>query len=80
MDNSVENCNADKPLIHHIIETFDAPYARVSANQEDLRLQWDALCATGCAEKDGFTDKASGLKTALPGLEECIRQLKQAIR
>ena len=51
-------------------------YARVSTNAQELRLQLDALREAGIAKKDIFTDKVSGSKSARPGLDECLSQLK----
>jgi len=51
-------------------------YARVSTNGQDLQLQLDALLKAGCARKDIFTDKVSGSKSARPGLDECLGNLK----
>jgi len=52
-------------------------YARVSTNGQDLQLQLDALLKAGCAKKDIFTDKVSGSKSARPGLDECLGQLRE---
>jgi len=52
-------------------------YARVSSNAQELKLQLDALTQTGCAKADIFTDKVSGAKSARPGLDRCLGQLKQ---
>jgi len=51
-------------------------YARVSTGEQDLDLQLDALVKAGCVKKNVYTDKLSGAKTARPGLDECLRQLK----
>ena len=51
-------------------------YARVSSNGQELRLQLDALAQAGCAKSDIFTDKVSGAKSARPGLDRCLQQLK----
>jgi DNA invertase Pin-like site-specific DNA recombinase len=51
-------------------------YARVSTDVQDLDLQLDALLKAGCVKKNIYTDKLSGAKTARPGLDECLRQLK----
>jgi len=51
-------------------------YARVSTDRQELQLQLDALAKAGCAKKDIFTDKISGAKSARPGLENCLHNLK----
>jgi DNA invertase Pin-like site-specific DNA recombinase len=51
-------------------------YARVSSNGQELKLQLDALTQAGCAKADIFTDKVSGAKSARPGLDRCLGQLK----
>ena len=51
-------------------------YARVSTGEQELRLQLDALLKAGCGKKHIFTDKVSGSKSARPGLDECLSQLK----
>lgn len=50
-------------------------YARVSTAEQHLRMQEDALRDAGC--EDLFSDTASGVKTARPGLEEALSHLRQ---
>lgn len=51
-------------------------YARVSSNAQELKLQLDALAQAGCAKVNIFTDKVSGAKSARPGLDRCLGQIK----
>ena len=50
-------------------------YARVSAEDQALRLQIDALKKAGCDAKDIHTDKASGARSERPGLDACLKSL-----
>lgn len=50
-------------------------YARVSTQDQYLRMQEDALKSSGCEEI--FTDIASGVKTALPGLHSALSHLRK---
>jgi DNA invertase Pin-like site-specific DNA recombinase len=52
-------------------------YARVSTNGQELKLQLDALAQAGCPKKLVFVDKVSGAKSARPGLDDCLRELKE---
>ena len=52
-------------------------YARVSRDDQNLELQMNALQTAGCQEELIFTDKVSGSKTARPGLEQCLQELKK---
>jgi DNA invertase Pin-like site-specific DNA recombinase len=52
-------------------------YARVSTNGQELRLQTDALQQAGVPRKLIFVDKVSGAKSARPGLDECLGQLRE---
>jgi len=51
-------------------------YGRVSSNGQELQMQLDALQKAGCSKKHIFTDKVSGAKSARPGLDQCLGQLK----
>lgn len=52
-------------------------YARVSTNGQELRLQHDALLKAGITKKLIFVDKITGTKSARPGLDDCLRELKE---
>lgn len=52
-------------------------YARVSTNGQELRLQTDALQKAGVPKKLIFIDKVCGAKSERPGLDECLRQLRE---
>ena len=52
-------------------------YARVSTNGQELRLQTDSLQQAGVLKKLIFIDKVSGAKSARPGLDECLGQLRE---
>lgn len=51
-------------------------YARVSRNEQDLHLQFDALEKAGCHNDLIFVDKMSGAKTERPGLDKCLAALQ----
>lgn len=51
-------------------------YARVSKDKQDLQLQTDALRKAGVPKQLMFVDKISGAKSARPGLDDCLRELK----
>lgn len=50
-------------------------YARVSTADQFLRMQEDALKSSGCEEI--YTDIASGVKTARPGLHSALSHLRK---
>ncbi|AIL66136.1 DNA-invertase hin (plasmid) [Rickettsiales bacterium Ac37b] len=51
-------------------------YARVSKNDQNLKMQIDALESFGCDSKDIFTDQVSGSKSERPGLNKCLEELQ----
>ena len=51
-------------------------YARVSTDEQDVSLQWDALRQAGCADELIFIDTASGAKADRPGLDACLNALQ----
>jgi DNA invertase Pin-like site-specific DNA recombinase len=50
-------------------------YARVSTQDQNLDLQFEALTKTGCQKV--FDDKVSGSRTAKPGLEKALEMLRE---
>ena len=52
-------------------------YARVSTNEQNLDLQYDALLKTGVSAKNIFTDKITGTKAERKGLEEALSHLRE---
>ena len=54
-------------------------YARVSKsdNSQVLDLQIDALTNAGVKEENIYSDKISGSKDARPGLENCLKALRE---
>ena len=54
-------------------------YARVSKsdNSQVLDLQIDALVNAGVKEENIYSDKISGSKDARPGLENCLKALRE---
>jgi DNA invertase Pin-like site-specific DNA recombinase len=51
-------------------------YTRISTEDQDLRLQIDALTKQGIPQSSIFVNKLSGAKTERPGLAKCLATLK----
>ena len=51
-------------------------YGRVSAGEQDLGLQLNALKTAGCSDVDIYTDKASGVRASRPRLYNCLAALQ----
>ncbi len=51
-------------------------YARVSTPDQELRLQVDALHATGVQPEDVFYDQGSGATASRPGLDALLEELR----
>src|SRR5258708_17916238 len=52
-------------------------YARVSTSDQELASQIDALKAAGVDELNIYTDKRTGSNTKRPGLETCLKVLRE---
>ncbi len=54
-------------------------YARISKadGTQVLDLQKDALIAAGVEEKDIYQDEASGKRDQRPGLQACLKALRE---
>lgn len=52
-------------------------YARVSTDDQELGLQFDALIQEGCERCNIYTDKVSGAKAERVGLNAVLDQLKE---
>jgi len=52
-------------------------YARVSTADQSTDLQKDALMAAGVDERNIYIDKASGKRDDRPGLEACLKALRE---
>lgn len=50
-------------------------YARVSTDDQDLKLQVDALEKSGCEQI--FTDKISGTRAKRPGLDDALSHIRK---
>jgi DNA invertase Pin-like site-specific DNA recombinase len=63
------------PILANGIEKMLIGYARVSTPDQYLRMQEDALTSAGCGEV--YTDIASGVKAARPGLYSALSHLRK---
>lgn len=52
-------------------------YARISTADQSTDLQRDALIAASIDERNIYTDKASGKRDDRPGLEACLKALRE---
>lgn len=52
-------------------------YCRVSTDSQELRLQEDALLKAGVPKRLLFRDKISGSKADRPGLDDCLKELRE---
>lgn len=52
-------------------------YARVSTTDQNLDLQFDALIDAGVSRENIYDDKASGRTDNRPGLEACLKALRE---
>lgn len=52
-------------------------YMRVSTLDQSTDLQRDALLAAGVRERDIYTDKASGKRDDRPGLDTCLKAVRE---
>jgi DNA invertase Pin-like site-specific DNA recombinase len=52
-------------------------YMRVSTTDQSTDLQRDALLVAGVKERDIYLDKASGKRDDRPGLEACLKAMRE---
>jgi DNA invertase Pin-like site-specific DNA recombinase len=65
---------ARRPAKKRVSPGVPIGYARVSADEQNLALQLDALKKSGCDRV--FTDKASGTRVVRPGLDDALSHLR----